>query len=262
MKHYLFISLFLFALPFSWAQEPKRVLVNGQITVATNDLEGVNVYNNSTNKGTITNDKGEFTIEVGLNDELEVSALLFKKRIIIINNEVLESRSLKITLVETIYALEEVTVLPHQLSGDISEDISVSKVVEPFTFSYGDFNDYEFSADNKTKVEKVTINNGGIRYGLNVVAVFNEFIKPFLKTEASKKASNSKDSTPLSLSDRYTSTFLLKGFNIPEGEGVLFIEYVQNNGLPSDLLQDGNEMKLIAFLHEQSKRYLKVRDED
>jgi len=260
MKHYVPLFLFLLTFPFLWSQTENRELINGQINAANGDIEGISIFNTSTNKGTITNSKGVFAIEAGLNDELEISALQFKKKTIIVGKEILENKSLKIALVESINALDEVVILPHQLLGDIEQDIEASEIYEPLTFSFDSFDDYEFSADNKTKVENLTVNNGGLNHGLNLVNVFKVLVKPLFKKNKSK--SNNNSGPPRSLSNIYTSDFLAKGFNIPNDEAALFIEYVESNGLTNEMLQDGNEMKLIALLHEKSKDYLKVRDED
>ena len=76
IRFYL-ILMFLFIIPNSKAQNVKRVLVEGQIIVDYPDLEGVTVYNLSSNKGTITNEEGKFAISVTLNDKIEISALQF-----------------------------------------------------------------------------------------------------------------------------------------------------------------------------------------
>ena len=89
MKNLLF---FIFFFTFSFqlgAQITQRIEINGRIIVTSNDVEGVTVYNTSSNKGTVTNDKGEFAIEVRLNDVLEFSALQFEKFSINIDEKIL-----------------------------------------------------------------------------------------------------------------------------------------------------------------------------
>lgn len=261
MKHYLYLFLFLFGSSCLWSQDSKRLLVNGEVKVLTNDVEGISVYNASTNKGTITNNKGAFVIEVGLNDKLEISALQFRKRTIIVDAIIIKNKSLKIYLVENINNLEEVTVLPYQLAGYITEDIKTAEVVKPIVFSYDNFEDYEFSADYKTSVENIALEGKVLENGLNVVNVLNLLIRPLFKNK--KKDNNSNLPSVKNLSNKYTNHFLSNGFNIPDGEAGLFIEYVENNGLTSALLEKGNEMKLVAFLHEKSKQFLlETRDKD
>jgi len=263
MKYYACLFLFFLGIHFSWSQDLKRPLINGQITVANSDVEGVSIYNTSTKKGTITDNKGVFSIEAGLDDKLEISALLYKKRIIIINADMLKNKSLKISLVETINALDEVVVLPYELTGNITEDIESSKVVAPYDFSYGSFEDYEFSDDYKSKVKNIAVNNGVLENGLNFVTIFTELILPLLKSKKDKKVKHSKSSDDIKRSNIHSYRFISKNFNIPEDEIGLFLQYVENNGLTEALLKKENEMELIAFLYEKSKQYLtEKKDED
>ena len=44
------------------AQDIERTLVNGRIVVSTDDKEGVTVYNSSSNKGTVTDENGNFEL--------------------------------------------------------------------------------------------------------------------------------------------------------------------------------------------------------
>ena len=93
MQIYL-VLFFLFIIPSSQAQDVKRIPVEGQIIVDYPDLEGVTIYNLSSNKGTITNKEGEFSILVALNDKIEISALQFEKFSITISQEILDAKSI------------------------------------------------------------------------------------------------------------------------------------------------------------------------
>ena len=117
--------MFLFIIPNSKAQNVKRVLVEGQIIVDYPDLEGVTVYNLSSNKGTITNEEGKFAISVTLNDKIEISALQFEKFSIIISQEILDAKSMTVFLVESINKLDEILILPYGLSGNLKTDINI-----------------------------------------------------------------------------------------------------------------------------------------
>ena len=265
MKHYLYLFLFLSVVNFSWSQDLNREPINGQINVESNDVEGISVYNTSTNKGTITNSEGKFVIEAGLNDKLEISALQFKKRTIVINDLMLKNKSIKISLAEAINALDEVTVLPYELSGNIDVDVQTAEVIKPVAFSFGSFYDYEFSDDYKSEVENIAMNNVTYNNGLNFVNIFNELIKPLLKNKTKKDKKDKRLNTgrPPSLANKYTVHFLSKNFNIPEDKTGLFVEYIDYNGLTETLLEKGNEIELITFLQEKSEQFLlEISDKD
>jgi len=60
---YLALIFFAFSFTIIQAQETKRVEVIGRIIVKNPDVEGVTVYNTSSNRGTITDDEGRFKIK-------------------------------------------------------------------------------------------------------------------------------------------------------------------------------------------------------
>ena len=60
------------------AQDIQRVEISGKIIVDSPDVEGVTVFNATSNKGTITDAEGKFSILVALNDRLQISALQFE----------------------------------------------------------------------------------------------------------------------------------------------------------------------------------------
>ena len=118
---------------FLVGQTINRVEVHGFMYANTNDIEGVAIYNTSSSKGTITNEKGEFVLEVAENDVIEISALQFEAQTVTITKEVIESKSLKIYLVEQVNQLNEVTV-GNKLTGDLLKDINNIEGKPPINF--------------------------------------------------------------------------------------------------------------------------------
>lgn len=118
---------------FLVGQTINRVEVHGFMYANTNDIEGVAIYNTSSSKGTITNEKGEFVLEVAENDVIEISALQFEAQTVTITKEVIESKSLKIYLEEQVNELSEVTV-GNKLTGDLLKDINNIEGKPPINF--------------------------------------------------------------------------------------------------------------------------------
>ena len=108
----LLLSLvFLFFLTTSYSQNPERILVKGFVFSESNEIEAVTVFNTSSNRGTITNNKGEFEIAVTLNDIIEISALQFKPATITIDDTVMDLKILKIQLFEQVNQLDDKVVV-------------------------------------------------------------------------------------------------------------------------------------------------------
>ena len=140
------------------AQDIERVLIQGQVTAPVGeDVEGVNVYNVSSQKGIITDSEGGFSIEVTENDRLLITALQFSTFTVIVDKVVIDNKRMGIYLNPVVNQLEEVIVRPYDLSGNMVADVSrikTANVVPKWDLSYEALEfGYEFSDDQYTSVK-------------------------------------------------------------------------------------------------------------
>ena len=98
----------------------KAIVVNAQDASV---MESVHVVNLNKVVGTITNEKGEFSIRATVNDTLYFSFLGFKSQKVRVTNDMFKFKDTKITLTELAYALEEVIVTPYLLTGYLEIDV-------------------------------------------------------------------------------------------------------------------------------------------
>ena len=264
MKRALLLFVLLLCSILAMSQELERIEVEGRIIVKNNDIEGVTVFNTSSNKGTVTNQEGRFKIKVRLNDNIEVSALQFEKFIIKVDEQILESKKLTVYLIERVNKLDEVIILPYGLSGNLIVDLEKVKTFNPdvdaIYFGIGEVTAYQFSADQYTKVDNIFMNTGHLKYGGDVIGIVGLLLKPLFQTK--NKTPKSKNE-PLeiasqNLSDKYGSEFISNNFNIPEDKVEAFLAFVENNDFDFCLLDEGKEMQLIDHLIVQSKLFLKI----
>jgi len=119
---YLFyLSLGVFA-PNLEAQDFSKTL-EGKVYSADGDVAATHVLNTTTKKASITDINGFFSIAVRLNDTLVFSAVQYKRKEIVVNASMLESKLLSIPLEESNIALDEVIVMPYNLTGDLERDM-------------------------------------------------------------------------------------------------------------------------------------------
>ncbi|WAC01497.1 carboxypeptidase-like regulatory domain-containing protein [Lacinutrix neustonica] len=227
MKYRLTLLLYILALSFTQAQENNRIEVSGKIFVAVDDLENVTIYNASSNKGTITNVKGEFKLEVALHDEIRVSALQLVPFQTKVTKAVLDNRQLHILLLERVNNLGEVVLLTYGITGDLKTDIDSAKVFKPFEFSFGSFENFELPDDYHSKVDNIAVGsqNDRIAYPLNIKGIIGTLLNGLFKTKDKKrkKRADFKNKigdafeTPTSvLSEKFEEDYFVKNFNIPE----------------------------------------------
>ena len=248
-------------------QTVNRVEVNGILFSNSNDVEAVTVFNKSSNKGTITNNIGEFILKVALNDVIEISALQFQTVTVTIDADIINSKQLKIQLVEHVNQLDAVT-LSSGLTGNIETDVSNVKAVKPMILDMGNMDiDFEYNDDiafdNSVIDNHLTsiINPEARNYLPNIGAILGLIFKSKNDLKIKKEIFvGYKYEKPKDLLSVFTLNYIQEQFEISEEKVHLFIAFIENNGVKSDLLKPGNEILLIELLVKQKELFLKHQD--
>jgi len=129
------------------------VVINAQ---TDEPLESVHVVNLNQVVGTITNERGEFSIRAAVNDTLYFSYLGFKSQKIRVTNDMFKFSDTKIALTELAYALEEVIVRPYQLTGYLEIDVKNLPINTAYQYSISGLSkSYEAGNKNPSAVTKV-----------------------------------------------------------------------------------------------------------
>ncbi len=272
MKKITFLFSALFMSLIMNAQIIDRIEVKGRIIVDVNDIEGVTVYNTSSNKGTITNAKGEFKIEVRLNDAVEISALQFEKFIVKIDENILSNKYFTVYLIEQINKLDEVIITPYDmLTGNLVVDVNSVQTFNPdldaIYFGVNDIYSYEFTDDYKSKVVNTAMTPDHMQYGVNVLGLLSAILEPVFKLNKPKEKKKGRDNyrtgeIPVNdISDVFGREFLANTFKISENKIEAFIAFVETNNFNQELLNEDNEVKLIEHLYAQSQQFLKSEND-
>jgi len=278
MNRFLLVVTFLFFNTIIFSQENERVEVSGKIVVKNNDIEGITVYNASSEKGTITDFEGNFTIVAGLNDRIEFSALQFRKFVVIVDEGIVTQQKMTIFMVEEVNKLPEVVISPYDLSGNILVDVNRVKTLN-LPFEAENFNPenvpVELTPDYKSGVNNTFVRGAGGKadmHGGDVIGLVGFFLKPLFgkkkkKTEIEKYnervQANTQESDVLNLRLMYTNDYINRVFGIPKNKVNEFIVFVEDSGLDYSLLNDGRELEFVDFLVQQSKSFLALQgDQD
>lgn len=263
-NNYSILIILCLTISLVFSQDTNRIKVFGKIIVDNVDVEGVTIYNTSSNKGTVTDIKGQFSIEVALNDRVEVSAMQFENFVIVINEDIMSSKIMTVFLVERINKLDEVVILPYGLSGNLIADIESIKTFNPdldaLYFGIQNMDKYDFSDDYKSEVINLAMEKGRYYNGVDFIKVVGLLLKPIFK---SKKKDFSKVSvTYQDLSDKYSLFYLVKNLNIQEERASEFVYFIEDNGFDKVLMEEGNELLFLEFLIDKSKEFKKIKSEE
>ena len=128
MKYLIYIIIFLPVVALS------QKTISGTI-VSNAEKEFIHVFNKTHNKYTITNQQGEFSIPVRINDTIVFSGLQYKLKELVVTKNVINSLIVSVELEEQVNELDAVYIKPN-LSGDLLADskrIKTKKQIPPFS---------------------------------------------------------------------------------------------------------------------------------
>lgn len=114
---------FLLSSVFTFAQIGEFKKMEGRVYSDDGDVAATHVLNLTSQRASITDEYGYFSIPVKLYDTLEFSAVQYKKKIIVISTAIFESKLISVGLEDALTELDEVTVTPYNLSGNLLADL-------------------------------------------------------------------------------------------------------------------------------------------
>ena len=104
--------------------------IEGRVYSESGDVAATHVLNITADKASITDLNGFFSIVAKLNDTLVFSAIQYKRKAMVVTSSVLESKLLYVPLEDAITELDEVVVMPYNLTGDMTLDLD-RMLIEP-----------------------------------------------------------------------------------------------------------------------------------
>ncbi|MEM7087754.1 MAG: carboxypeptidase-like regulatory domain-containing protein [Bacteroidota bacterium] len=264
MKLKLAIFLFFFQ-TFLFAQQIERVEVSGKITAPQGeDVEGISVYNVSSQKGAVTDVTGAFKLKVAEFDHVQITALQFKSFKVVVTAADIMLKELRVYLNPNVNQLDPVTISRHNLTGYLDIDtksIKTSVFTQELDLSYAALEfGYNFENDGQSPV---TGNAAEEAIGVNSVPVASLDVVQLIELFLPKKKPSTEEIVTLrkdlaeALLRSYGHDYFVRTFGVPKDNVNDFIYFTEENGLTAALLKPGNEIELLAYLFEQSEIYKK-----
>jgi hypothetical protein len=258
----IFTSLCLVFIQVLTAQISDRVYIAGEIIVPANgEVSQIEIINKNTNKGTVTNQYGQFGISVKLGDRLRFEAIQYQNFTVVIDENIVKKKKLTIKINDEVNTLDEVIVSPYDLEGNIEVDarkVNATYFKAPGDGSKSILNDYDGTQPNirtQTINESLNTEQQFIRNGLNVANIFRTILASKELTVDHKLPEN----VDVMVRKIYKDSFFKENLNIDKDKINQFIFYVEDKGLSKVMLKKGNELDLIEFLIQKSKEF-KIKD--
>lgn len=244
MKFKLLFVLSLFFMAIGTSQGDERIILRGQVLYRNSYVPNENVINSTSQRATITNDNGEFSIRVKLNDEIVFTSINYQIEVVKITQQILDNNRLVVEVNEKVTQLDEVVVSPE----------NQKKFLE---LQNEDFKKFEYETDQTTEIVNIAedkITRGIMKDGINFVNIFKALVN-------TKKDEADENKEPLKVSEVlrlvYDDEFFVLDLNIPQDQIDAFLIYCDEKIPPRALLKKDNEFELIDFLVTQSNIFLK-----
>ncbi len=245
-KKILFL-LMLVAFTNGFSQDTDRVPLRGSVIYMDQAVPNENVINSTAERATITNDKGEFKINVKLGDQLVFTAVNYNIKVVTVTEEILANSRLVVEVNEKVTELDEVVITPDQQERFLK-------------LKNEEFKGYEYEIDRSTEVDNIAFaqQQVGMQNGLNIANIFRAIFK---------SQDESEETGPkLLLSDVlrqvYDDQFFVVDLNIPQDKIDAFLIYCDTRINTQTLIKKENEFQLIDALVDNSKSFLKEINED
>jgi hypothetical protein len=266
MKKASFFLLLLLIGLYTSAQTGERILISGTIEVPLgDDPRGISIFNLNSNRFAVTDSIGKFDIAVAFNDSLRVATLKFQEFTVIVDQGIINTKTLNIYVSEVVSRLPEVVVTPYDLSGNINVDLNRLKKVElPTNLTAANVQNMGFDTETGPDLKSPKYNTAlamsktRLVNGLDFANIYKEFLiakkKEVVKNPYGKSVNPEIDDYIRKI---YEDDFFRENLDIEREYISDFIFYANDNGMSEQMLKGGNELDLIDFLIEQSKKYKK-----
>lgn len=248
MKKVLLLLFFAMFTIVSIAQEDRRPL-RGKVLYRGVNVPNENVINATSEIATITNNNGEFLINVKEGDQLVFTAVNYQLEVVTISKEILRKNRLVVEVNEKVTELEEVIITPE----------NQEKFLE---MQNEEFKGFEYEIDRGTAVENIAEAQHvrGMQNGLNVKNIFKLLYKAMSKKKDGKEKIQIKVSDVLR--QIYDDEFFVADLKLPQDKIDDFLFYCDDKVPSNELFKKENEFEMIDFLVTQSKNYLADLDEE
>ncbi len=236
----------------------------GKLKDSSSVVKNANIINLKTNKGTFSNDFGDYKIIVSVGDTLQFSSVQHKTVYRIINDFIYRSEVLDVFLTNSTYELDEVVLKTNDLDGFLSLDLKKTpedKRAEALkkTMDFSNVNMKAiYNGDYIDQRVRPPMNNvdptamfAGAGGGVVIPVKFSE------RLWALRRDLDFKTNFPKKLLSEFGEPFFENDLGIPPGKYYNFLEYCNPLGI-EDLYRQNRKMEMILVLKRESITYLEI----
>ena len=260
------VIIFLLVSTISSKAQQDNFWLYGKLKDSSNVVRNANIINLKTNKGTFSNDFGDYKIIVSVGDTLQFSSVQHKTVYRIINDFIYRSEVLDVFLTNSTYELDEVVLKTNDLDGFLSLDLKKTpedKRAEALkkTMDFSNVNmKAVYNGDYLDQRVRPPMNNvdptamfAGAGGGVSIPVKFSE------RLWALRRDLDFKTNFPKKILSEFGEPFFENDLGIPPEKYYNFLEYCNPLGI-EDLYRQNRKMEMILILKRESITYLKITE--
>ena len=257
------ISLFILIIFSSTLLAQKnKFWLYGKLKDSSSVVKNANIINLKTNKGTFSNDFGDYKIVVSEGDTLQFSSVQHKTIYRVINNFIYRSEVLDVFMVNSRYELDEVVLKRNDLDGFLSLDL---KKTPEDRRAEALKNTMDLSSVNMNIIYDGDYIDQRVRPPMNNVDPIAMFAGagggvsiPFKYSErlwSLRRDLKFRENFPKMLLSEFGEPFFENDLKIPIEKYYSFLEYCNPLGI-ENLFKQNRKIELINVLKKESITYL------
>jgi len=183
--------------------------------------------------------------------------------VVVITQDIMDSKALTVVLVEEVNKLPEVIILPYGLTGNLTVDAIRTKTVNPnldaLYFGLDNLDKIDFTEDYLTEVRNEAMTETRLYNGVDFKKIIGTVLKPLFKSNINR--SETALASDRDIVEKYSPEYLLDKLNIPKHQMTEFIYFVEDSGMDKTLLDDGKELQFLDFIIKKSKEFQANKNE-
>ena len=225
--------------------------LEGRVYSKGGDVSATHVLNTTTQRATITDSNGFFSIPAKLNDTIVFSAVQFKRKQIVVTASILASASVSIPLEDVLTELDEVVVMPYNLTGDMARDMAILETDPVITASTLDLPNAYVKVPTKAERELYAAT-------ANPFMSFDPLINAITgRTKMLKKrvARDKKYARTQRVREFYTDSVYRNDLKIPDTKIDDFMYFCEVDSVFQTLIDSHDRLRLWEFLQKKSIIY-------
>ncbi len=246
------VPTFMFLGLTAGAQTPFSGQLEGRVYSTDGDVSATHVLNLSSQRASITDASGFFSIPAKFQDTIVFSAVQFKRKEIVVTMSMLESKMLSIPLEEALTELDEVVVMP-LLTGDIGRDtqrMGVGPVVTSSTLGLPNANVKILSKTERELFAATANPFMSFDPLINAITGRTKMLKHRLAYEKAYARTER-------VRDMFVDSLFRTDFKIPEEKIDDFMYFCEVDPAFQSTVDSRDRLKIWDYMRERSEEYLK-----